>query len=194
MSYRPKRGMGWTVDSTGYGVLAPTYENCIGSSGVPETACTQRNQVLNDAWGAANLAQSNAKHLSDCLQSYPAATCHAQFDPGGAAAAVANAGQPVQGYVAAPVVIPQVAVAQPVAMPVLYPGGSPSGPPTAGPVVINSSGAAAVPANTPVSNPTDSTGQPISTASTGFDLSSIPWWGWVGAAAVALFAFSKGGR
>jgi hypothetical protein len=27
-----------------------------------------------------------------------------------------------------------------------------------------------------------------------FNLSTIPWWGWLGAGAVALFAFGKGGR
>lgn len=33
-----------------------------------------------------------------------------------------------------------------------------------------------------------------STVIGGFDLSTIPWWGWAGAAGVALFAFGRGGR
>lgn len=46
----------------------------------------------------------------------------------------------------------------------------------------------------PLSTATAGTAAAISTPLVvgGFDLSTIPWWGWAGAAAVAFFAFGKG--
>lgn len=55
----------------------------------------------------------------------------------------------------------------------------------AGKVIITSSGAAKVPAETPAAG----SGTPASTTVAGFDLSTIPVWGWAVAAGVALFAF-----
>ena len=178
-------GLGWVVDSTGYCVQKPTYELCIGPNGVPDTACTLRNQVLNDQWGAACQAQGDKQHLADCLRSYPADVCHKQFDPGGAADATANAGSPVQGYIPAAVIAPAappVVAPAPVQNPVLYPGGSPGGPPTAGPIKVPAASGGA-----------PSSGSDNSTVA-GFDISGIPWWAWAGAAAVGLLFFSKGGR
>jgi hypothetical protein len=83
-------------DFSGLGAIAaPVYENCDPS----DSACVARNQVLNAAYNLAIEQAANAEHLAQCLSlGYPAATCHAQFDPGGTSDATANAGQPVQGY------------------------------------------------------------------------------------------------
>jgi hypothetical protein len=83
-------------DFSGLGdIAAPAYETCNPS----DSACVARNQVLNAAYNLAIEQAANAQHLADCLHlGYPAATCHAQFDPGGTADATANAGEPVQGY------------------------------------------------------------------------------------------------
>jgi hypothetical protein len=82
-------------DFSGLGTIAaPAYEKCDPT----DAACVARNQALNDAYGFAVEQAAMAQHLTDCLHSYPAATCHAQFDPGGIADSTANAGAPVQGY------------------------------------------------------------------------------------------------
>jgi hypothetical protein len=46
---------------------------------------------------------------------------------------------------------------------------------------------------TPGSTATPGTSVTLPTVG-GFDLSTIPWWGWAAAAGVALVAFGKGGR
>ena len=56
--------------------------------------------------------------------------------------------------------------------------------------VTVSSSPAAMPAGQNVTVSSGAQASPVSTGA-GFDLSSIPWWAWAGAAAVALFAFSK---
>jgi hypothetical protein len=61
-------------------------------------------------------------------------------------------------------------------------GGGANTPPQGQTVTINSGG---VTSATP-----GATNAPA--ASTGFDLSSIPWWAWLGGAAAALYVFSKG--
>ena len=81
---------------SGLGAIAvPVYEDCDPS----DSACVARNNVLNASYNLALEQAANAQHLSQCLNlGYPAATCRAQFDPGGIVDSTANAGQPVQGY------------------------------------------------------------------------------------------------
>lgn len=81
----------------GVGVVDPTYEKC----GPSDTACVARNAAVGATFGSSQLNEWLAARLASCiaLGSDPAG-CHAEFDPGGSYAATANAGQPVQGYVA----------------------------------------------------------------------------------------------
>jgi hypothetical protein len=81
---------------SGLGAIAvPVYENCDPT----DSACVARNLALDNAYNLALEQAANAQHLSQCLSlGYPAATCHAQFDPGGTVDSTANAGQPIQGY------------------------------------------------------------------------------------------------
>lgn len=68
-----------------------------------------------------------------------------------------------------------------------------SAPPSSTPAIVTQS--SAPPASTPAivtqssAAPASSNGTPA--ASSGFDLSSIPWWGWLAAAGVAFLAFKK---
>jgi hypothetical protein len=78
-------------------VVDPTYEKCNPS----DTACVARNAAVGATFGSSQLNEWLAARLASCiaLGSDPVG-CHAEFDPGGSYAATANAGQPVQGYVA----------------------------------------------------------------------------------------------
>ena len=71
--------------------------------------------------------------------------------------------------------------------------GTPSTAASAAPAnaTVSSSASAAPAGNVYVSSTPAAAGTQAGSSSTGFDLSSIPWYLWAGVAAVALFAFSK---
>jgi len=256
-------------DFSGLGAVAdPTYENC----SPVDSACVARNQVLNAAWNLAVEQAANAQHLAQCLSlGYPAATCHAQFDPGGTVDATANAGQPVQGYTTLQAQTQAATAASPSGGHVTFTtsrgsnqlqvgdtwlvsitGATPNAPVTAtvgrnttpmgktdasgnfslagtartqdlgpwneswsvggvpsgafsftiSPVAAAASSGSGAGTGTGTSSgggsSAGSTGGGSSSSSTvigGFDLSSIPTWGWLAAAGVAaFFMFGKGGR
>lgn len=92
-------------DGGGLGAVEPTYEKCVPT----DSACVARNQAAGAVYGAAQLAESKASMLAYCLTNVgqpggpSAASCHAEFDPGGyysydalANIAQANAFQAVQ--------------------------------------------------------------------------------------------------
>lgn len=171
-------------------VPAPVYEICTPF----DAPCVKRNLILGDAWEAAKLAADNAQHLDWCLNSsqYDPKACRATYGPGGSIDATANAGQPVQGYV------PQTAayVQGPPAAPAVAPAATPG---------YSAVSAPAVPAGSAAANPALSAQaagtQQVLVQSTagnsatvgGFDLSTIPWWGWLAAGGAALLMM-KGGR
>jgi hypothetical protein len=177
--------------SYGQDIPAPTYENC----NPIDSACVARNLARDDQWNQAVAAAANAQHLADCLHGqYPASVCYSTF---GGAPSPSDSTSQGGGYVAPqPIVkgddtkvIPGSQV--PPTSGVVWPEDS-----TTGPVFV---GATPTPTVTPQgqvvvsSSGTTSTVVPATTASTGFDLSAIPTWGWLAAAGFAFFMF-KGGR
>jgi len=171
---------------SGLGAIAvPVYENCDPS----DSACVARNNVMNASYNLALEQAANAEHLAQCLNlGYPAATCHAQFDPGGIVDSTANAGQPVQGY--------SILQAQTQGNePQVTSGPSPYIPPVSSPAPISAPVNAPAGSGTPVAGASTGSAAGASSSSTvigGFDLSSVPWYIWVGGAVAAFLAFGGG--
>ena len=171
----------------------------------PDPAIVAANNVLNAAYGAAMQQAQVSNNYDQCAANAQNATSQDQYDQvmascGGQAAiqAAPMAGDlPTEAARTVPNVDPVIPTVTPapwsglpatpawssasqissVTPATVTPSVAPAVTP-AGQVVVTSSGAQTAPGATPT---------PVA-SSTGFDLSTIPWWGWAIGAGVALFA------
>jgi len=166
----------WTAYNdfnNGYGVYLPYTTGQINASGPPNPQMVGANSQVTQQFSAL------------LMQAFPAMqttiTTPSEYAQAQANAALVAAKAAGTQFAAAPVAAP-VPVVAPVAQPVAIVAPSPSSTAQTG----------AVPNVAPSSEPvyvyqTDGGNVP----SSGFDLSSIPWWAWAGLAAIGLYMVMK---
>jgi hypothetical protein len=181
--------------SRGLGVFnpppQPAYENCLPR----DVPCTQRNQVLADAYVQAMFKAQADSNRDDCLANLALnpgtpdqnaaglARCNAAYAAAFTNQAAVNTAEGLSPAMWAGdmVTMPSSVGTFPIAAPL-----------AAAPVVLQNSDPVYVAPSTVASSAAGSSTFVLPTIG-GFDLSTIPWWGWAGAAGVAL-VMMKGGR
>jgi hypothetical protein len=161
-----------------------------------DVPCVQRQNDASNAYEAAKAKAGWDSNRDDCLANLKLnsgtpeqmaaglARCNAAYADAAKAAIALNAAEgmsPESIAWAAPSAVPVQVASVPVA--------ARAAAPVAAPAVLN------MPAAVVASGGVQSDGASslaVSPTIGGFDLTSIPWWGWAAAAGVALFAFGGG--